>query len=120
MLSLTCLFYIIAGIQFWMTLYIINIVGCSILKVNIGFIIVGISGPSLGAVASGYFANWIGGYDHINAAPFTLLITVICSIVAAPFPFLSEFYPLIIILSVYLFFGGVLAPLMTGVMLSAV
>jgi hypothetical protein len=119
-LSLTCLFYIITDIQYWMTLYIININKATLLQAQSAFAFVCITSPTAGAIASGYISDWVGGYGHKNAIKLCFYLAAISGIISIPLPWFDSFYAVIINLWIYLFIGGVGVPLLTGVYLEHV
>ena len=118
--SLTCLYYIVTGIQFWMTQYLIDIIKETETIVKLTFAFVCITSPTGGAVFSGYLSSWIGGYESKNAIPTCLVLAALAFSVAAPSPYVDDFVLVITLLWLFLFIGGILVPLMTGIMLASV
>jgi len=84
------------------------------------FAIICVTAPTSGAVASGPATKYVGGYESKNASRLGLLLAVLCGGVAFPLPFLNDFYLICIDLWFYLFMGGMIVPLMTGVYLANV
>lgn len=81
------------------------------------FTIVCTSGPVLGAVFSGYFGMKIGGYNSENALPSCILFSAVMIVFGLPFTNVENFYLLNTLLWAIMFLGGLMIPLMTGVML---
>ena len=81
------------------------------------FIVVCTSAPILGAISSGYFGMKIGGYKSLYALPSCLLFAAIMLVFGLPFANNSDFYIINILLWCIMYVGGIMIPLMTGVML---
>ncbi len=84
------------------------------------FAIIFATAPTFGAILSGYIGIYIGGYSSEKAMPVVSIILFISSFFGAPIPFYDSFEYVTINLGIYLFFGGILLPLLTGIMLSTV
>ena len=79
-----------------------------------------LTSPTTGAVLSGFISEKLGGYDDPKAPVFCLFLQLCACGVAAPMPFISNFYVLTGFLWFYLLIGGCLAPMFTGIMLAGV
>jgi hypothetical protein len=119
-ISLTGLFYIITDIQYWITLYLINNIGVSEQQAQIGFAIICITSPTAGAASSGPITAYFGGYEHKNGLRLALFFAILSGVISIPIPFIDNFYLLAVNLWFYLYLGGILVPLMTGVYLANV
>jgi len=86
----------------------------------VGFAIICITSPTAGAASSGPIIAWVGGYEHKNGLRLVLFLSILSGIIAAPIPFLDNFYLIAINLWFYLYIGGLLVPLMTGIYLANV
>lgn len=62
-ISLTFLYFIITGIQFWVSDYLIIVLKAKKETVFITFAIVSITGPVLGIVIGGNVTTALGGYN---------------------------------------------------------
>ena len=71
-------------------------------------------------MASGPITKRVGGYESKNALKLGLFLAILCGAVAFPLPFLNNFYFVVIDLWLYLFMGGMVVPLMTGIYLANV
>jgi MFS family permease len=71
-------------------------------------------------VASGPATKYVGGYESNNALRLGLFLAFVSGGVAFPLPFLNDFYPVLMFLWLYLFVGGMLVPLVTGIYLANV
>jgi len=60
--SITVLYFILTGVQYWMTLYWIEVLGFEESTVFITFGIVSITGPVLGVIVGGSITTMLGGY----------------------------------------------------------
>jgi hypothetical protein len=118
--GLTCLYFIITNIQYWVTLYLIDNIGATQSAAQTGFAIICVTAPTSGAVASGPATKAVGGYESNNALRLGLLLAVLSGAIAFPLPFLNDFFAFCACLWLYLFVGGMLVPLITGVYLANV
>jgi len=76
-----------------------------------------VTAPTTGAIASGPITKYAGGYESHNALKLALMIGIACGCIAFTIPQTTNFYIFILDLWIYLFFGGLLVPLITGVYL---
>lgn len=118
--SLTGLYFIITGIQYWVSDYLITELGQDESVVFITFAIISITGPVLGVVVGGNVTTALGGYNSEKALNLTCIIAVFCLICAVPIPFIDNFFVVSGLLWFLLFFGGSILPCMTGIMLNTV
>lgn len=81
------------------------------------FTIVCTSGPIFGAVCSGYIGMKIGGYKSDYALPTCLLLAAFTLVFSLPFTNSNEFFTVNALLWFIMYLGGIMIPLMTGVML---
>ena len=120
MLSITFLFYIITGIQYWVSDYLVSELKISEKTVFITFAIVSITGPVLGVVIGGNVTTALGGYNSKSALYLALIIATLCLCSASPIAFIDNYYLFIALLWLLLFFGGSILPCLTGIMLNCV
>lgn len=83
-------------------------------KVNSVFAIVSITGPVLGCIAGGISTQKAGGYESDKTLYVCLGFCAFACIVAAPIPFLNNFWAVSALIWVLLFCGGALVPPLTG------
>merc|ERR1711970_207245 len=119
-ISNTFIFFIMTGIQFWVTDYLVTTLEVPEATVISTFGIVSITGPVLGVVIGGNVTSYLGGFRSKKALYVTLVMGVLCSCVAAPIPFLNDFTSFIACLWFLLFFGGYMMPTLSGVMLETI
>lgn len=84
------------------------------------FAIICVTAPTSGAVSSGPATKYVGGYEHNNALRLGLFLAILCGAIAFPLPFLDNFYLICVDLWFYLYIGGMLVPLITGIYLANV
>jgi hypothetical protein len=92
--------------------------GISKSKVHIGFAVVCVTSPTGGAVLSGFLSNKFIGTNDRKVVPFLLVVTALATASASPLPFITDFWCTMASLWGYLFFGGILVPVMTTYMLN--
>jgi len=94
MLSISTLYFVVAGIQYWASNYFLEVIGASYKKVTWGFSFVSITGPVLGAFSSSFLINMVGGIESPNALLFCTMISFLCSCVALPLTIFDNFFVL--------------------------
>ena len=122
-LGLCSIYFIVTGIQFWMTKYLIEILEAEPLLVNIIFSIISITAPLFGVLVGGAFSDKYGGYkgeNVIKAIKICIAFGLISFVFAFPMGFLFQLIYLSILLWTFLFFGAAIIPIGTGIMISSV
>lgn len=119
-ISITGLYFIVTGIQYWISDYMISELKQPEEVVFTTFGIVSISGPVLGVVVGGNLTTKFGGYTAPKSLYMACGIAAGCLLCAAPIPFVTNFPFFILLLWLLLFCGGFILPAMTGIMLSTV
>lgn len=118
--AISILFFIVSGIQYWVSDYLITVIGIPKKTVFIYFATTAITAPILGAILSGVIGSKLGGYE----GKFTFLSAVMAGfaacLIAAPVPFLNNFHLLVACIWLHLFMGGYILPILTGTMLHQV
>jgi sugar phosphate permease len=118
--AMTLLFFIITGVQYWLTDYMINYLHFEESTVFISYAIICVTGPVLGVAVGGSIITKFGGYTT-KSSIITALVFATCTLVSAiPIPFLSSYWPFVLCLWFLLFFGGAILPVLTGIMLNTV
>ena len=118
--SLDGLYFVITGIQYWITDYLINRLNQPESTVFITFGVVSISAPILGVIVGGNITTYLGGYLTKNSLYVSCVSAFLCLCCSAPIPFIMNFYVVIVLLWFLLFFGGSILPSLTGIMLNTV
>jgi hypothetical protein len=80
MLSITSLFVVITGIQFWCTDYFVSVLGLPQSSAYIAYFIVGGFGPIAGVLVGGFVFDKVGGYNGPKALPILIIVGGIASI----------------------------------------
>jgi len=78
LVTLTCMYSVISGIQFWITDYVVSVLMRSKSEAFIIYIIVGALGPIHGVALSGVIFDRIGGY-HGRNTPLVFTALLICA-----------------------------------------
>ena len=122
-LGLCSIYFIVTGIQFWMTKYLIEILGGEPILVNTIFSIISVTAPLSGVILGGTFSDKYGGYkgeNAIRAIKLCIAFGLISFVFAFPMGFLFQIIYLCILLWTFLFFGAAIIPIGTGIMISSV
>ena len=122
-LGLCSIYFIVTGIQFWMTKYLIEILGGEPILVNTIFSIISVTAPLSGVILGGTFSDKYGGYkgeNAIRAIKICIAFGLISFVFAFPMGFLFQIIYLCILLWTFLFFGAAIIPIGTGIMISSV
>ena len=90
-LNLSVLFFVISGIQYWVSDYMTEVVGLSEAKTHIYFSLTCITSPIIGAVLSGTVASkFEDGYNSKYALPVCIIACLICVTVGIPVPMVDD------------------------------
>ena len=122
-LSLTVLYFVITGIQFWMSDYFITELRTPKARVFLLFGIISITGPVLGVIIGGKVVAKLGGYNAKRSLYVIIIVSMLASCCSIPIGFLhgAEHYKLVsALLWLLLFGGGFVLPCATGIMLNTV
>lgn len=120
MLAISALFFVVTGIQFWISDYMIIVLKMDPGKVFSMFGLVSITAPTLGVIVGGKISHYLGGYTGKHALDFCLVGSLLASAICLPVPFLNNFLYVSLLLWLLFFVGGGLLPTLTGMMLSAI
>lgn len=122
-LTLTVLYYVITGIQFWMSDYYITQLKIDKKTVFIIFGIVSITGPVFGVVVGGKIVSMLGGYNTRKSFILIFFVALFASACSIPIGYLhdtDDYLVVTVLLWFLLFGGGFLLPCATGIMLNTV
>jgi hypothetical protein len=117
------MYFIITGIQFWMTSYLIDVLHLDPITVITVFSIVSVTAPMGGVVMGGIFADRYGGYkgkNSIKALKLCFAFGVVAFVFAFPIGFVYSIIYITVLLWTFLFFGAAVVPVGTGIMVSSV
>ena len=122
-LGISSIYFIVTGIQFWITKYLIEILGTSPFSANIIFSVISITAPLSGVLFGGTVSDKYGGYKGRNeskALQMCVAFGLVSFIFAFPMGFLFQVIYLAVLLWTFLFFGASIIPIATGIMISTV
>jgi hypothetical protein len=123
-LALSALFFVVTGIQFWSTEYLIRVIKAPYATVLASFAATSATAPVLGVVFGGWIVDRVGGYQGREGVLRTSLIGTVlgvCAVaLAIPAGFVTSFSGVILLIWFVLFFGGAIVPGATGLVLSSV
>lgn len=125
--SMAVILYVSTGIQFWLTKYLIEVLGYEAKSVYIAYVIVTVTGPTSGAgfginciYLGGYIINNIGGYDQPEVIYYVFVFCAIGIGSAIIIPFVEGLALICTLLWIVLFFGGAMMPGLTGITMASV
>jgi MFS family permease len=120
MLSITSLFIVSTGIQFWCTDFFINVLQLPQREAFQNYAICGAVSPICGVLLSGVIFDRIGGYNSQNALPTINIFGFIALMAALLTTILTDTNSVTIFLAIEGMCGGILMPAATGIMLNQV
>ena len=118
--SISGLYYIIAGIQYWVSDYAINELKGPETEVYVIFAIVTITAPVIGVIIGGTLVTKFGGYTSRKSLTLIITFGVGTLFVALPTPYTDNYKVLFGLIWGLLFFGGSILVGMIGIMLNTV
>ena len=92
-MGLSSLFFVVTGVQVWVTSYIVVVIGKSQAEVTPAFGVTSITAPIIGVLAGGIFIDKIGGYKGEAAMALTLKICFTFACLAATFAISCAYVP---------------------------
>ena len=122
-LALTSIYFIVTGIQFWITKYLIEILNVEPIVVNVIFSIISITAPLSGVLFGGTISDKYGGYKGKNetkALKMCSAFGILAFFFGLPMGFMFQIIYISILLWTFLFFGAAIIPVGTGIMISSV
>lgn len=120
MFAISSLYFVITGIQFWISDYLRTVLGQEKEKVFMSFALISITGPTSGVVIGGTILDRLGGYTGKRALDFCLIFGTFACLSALPVPFLNNFMFICVLLWLVMFFGGAIMPAVIGIMISSI
>ena len=122
--AIAALYFVVSGIQFWMTDYLLTCIDADKKKITLCFTIVSATGPAIGVVFGGIFVDKMGGYRGARGMATTTKILTsfafFAVVMGVPAAYLSSLVPIIVLVWFLLFFGGAIIPAATGLILASV
>ena len=114
MLTIASLYFIITGIQFWVSDYMLLVLNFPESSVFTIYGICSITSTLLGVIIGGIIVHKIGGYQNPNSFKLCLFMALLASLFAFPIPYISGMAPFVTLLSLLLFCGAFIMPTLTG------
>ena len=124
--GLAGLYFVVTGIQFWVTDYMVVVLKQELVTVQTGFAICSITGPILGVFFGGWLIDKLGGYkdDSGESGVVALRTCGLLGIGAVTFAMVAsgstDFWTVLISIWMILFFGGAILPALSGMLINAV
>jgi MFS family permease len=122
--ALAALYFVVTGIQFWVTPYCVTVLGAGIGATGGSFVAISATAPTIGVVFGGWITDKRGGYQGYEQAVKTLklnlvfcFLAMVSCIMTTVFTTLGGVMPCITIM---LFFGAAVVPSSTGIVIDAV
>lgn len=120
MLAISALFFVVTGVQFWISDYMIVVLDVEPSYVFSMFAFVSITAPTTGVAIGGKISENLGGYTGKHALDYCLIGSLFAVLFSFPIPFLDNFWYVSLFLWLIFFIGGALLPTLTGLMLSSI
>ena len=120
MLGISCMLFVVTGIQFWISDYMQEVMNISSSKVYIIFSIVCITAPTLGVLSGGIFIQYLGGYTNKKALDACFKISILAAGCGIFLPLIDYPFFFVLFMWLLLFFGGSITPGLTGIMIASI
>ena len=116
-------FFVVVGIQFWGTSYMIITMGASPNNAMITYSFVTITAPILGVITSGFLLDHLGGYRGENrgvAIKMMFGVSLVCAALSVPISFVYNLFMFGPLLWLEIFFGACNIPAGIGIVVDSV
>ena len=120
MLGISCMLFVVTGIQFWISDYMREIMNIPSSEVYIIFSIICITAPTFGVLSGGFFIQYLGGYTNKMALDACFKISIIAAGCGIFLPFFDITAVFVVFMWLLLFFGGSITPGLTGIMIASI
>jgi hypothetical protein len=122
--GLSALFFVVSGIQFWITPYLTQVLHTDLTVVVLAFSVTSATAPIMGVLFGGWWVDRLGGYKGVRgvnvAAKSAAMFGLIATCAGVPAIFSRSFLWDIVFIWFLLFFGGAVLPPATGILMSCV
>ena len=119
-LSTSGLYFIVTGIQYWITQYMQVVLGASAELAMAYFVVLCFTGPIVGCIVGGLVTSWVGGYNSTKGQIVQCFGGILAMLFGIPIPFCDDIHMMAVFLWLLLFFGGFIQPQILGMMLNSV
>ena len=90
MVATSCLFFMISGIQFWVTDYMRVVLHMPDELAFTAYTFSSLTAPVTGVIVGGAITHCVGGYSHPNAMRMLTWVSLVGVCLALPLPFLDS------------------------------
>jgi len=119
--ALSALYFVVTSVQYWITIYLIEDIHAPRPLVLTAFAVTSLTAPIFGVICGGLFIDWMGGYKKFTKCLKILSVfATLAEVSAIPAGFVNNFWVIITLLWMTLFFGGCILAPATGIVISAV
>lgn len=121
--ALCSLYFVVTGIQYWITVYLIEVLGSDPVLVLGSFGVTCITGPLVGVLVGSHISDNMGGYkgeNLLSALKLCTVFAVMACVFAIPIGFVGSLLFVAPLLWALLFFGGAMIPTATGINVNTV
>lgn len=123
-LSMSALYFVVTGVQFWGTSYMIIALKTPVLMVQCFFIFVAATAPTSGVMFGGWYLDQKGGYKGVKQRYIALKICIVFGSLGLFWAiltiFTTNFYLVVAYIWLVLFCGGATLPGCSGIAVSVV
>ena len=117
-MTISSLYFVVSGLQFWITTYLTTVLGADQEEVFTYYIITCLSAPSMGLTLSILIFNCVGGYNSRKAYYLCLFFGAMAVLVSIPVPFANNLWLVYVLLWCIFFFGSLILAPLVGMMLN--
>ena len=119
-LTISSLYFVVSGLQFWVTTYMTTVIGVPQSEVFTYYIITCLSAPAIGVLLSIFLFNCIGGYNSRYAFALCLAFGFSAVMVSIPIPFATQCATVYTLMWFIFFLGSIILAPLVGMMLNQV
>ncbi|KAG7379213.1 hypothetical protein PHYPSEUDO_008887 [Phytophthora pseudosyringae] len=122
-MGLSGLFFVVAGVQFWTTLYLETNTKDSMYEIHLSYLLVSGTGPIMGVFFGGWLIDQFGGYSgpyhQMKALRVCMMLGGASCLAALPVSYVHNTFYIAVFLWLMLFCGGSILPACSGIVISA-
>ena len=121
--ALGSLYFVVAGVQYWVTIYMLRVLRLDFAVVIAGFVLTSVTAPLSGVYCGGKIVEFVGGYKGRNLVD-ALWVCFVAAVLAAfctlPAGIADGGFGAFVSLWMMMFFGAVVVPSATGACVNSV
>ncbi|POM62229.1 Major Facilitator Superfamily (MFS) [Phytophthora palmivora] len=122
-MGLSGLFFVVAGVQFWTTLYLETNTKDSMYEIHLSYLLVSGTGPIMGVFFGGWLIDQFGGYSgpyhQMQALRVCMVLGGAGCLASLPVSYVHNTFYIALFLWLMLFCGGSILPACSGIVISA-